>query len=115
MRAFRGQMAAEDALARQANRVLICAADAVTLAARAASSPGGCPDEIAAAADGRRCDLYLLIAARMDRPTPVIPSPRRWRPADCRSAASTAPTMRSFAGLRVRRRRVARQTAMTFA
>jgi HTH-type transcriptional repressor of NAD biosynthesis genes len=62
MRAFRGQMAAEDALARQANRVLICAADAVTLAARAASSPGGCPDEIAAAADGRRCDLYLLIA-----------------------------------------------------
>ena len=54
-------MAAEDALARQANRVLICAADAVTLAARAASSPGGCPDEIAAA-DGRRCDLYLLIA-----------------------------------------------------
>jgi NadR type nicotinamide-nucleotide adenylyltransferase len=34
MRTFRGQMAAEDALARQANRVLICAADAVTLAAR---------------------------------------------------------------------------------
>jgi NadR type nicotinamide-nucleotide adenylyltransferase len=67
MRAFRGQMAAEDALARQANRVLICTADAVTMAAWSESSLAGCPDEIAAAADRRRCDLYLLAGSTEDR------------------------------------------------
>jgi hypothetical protein len=92
--------------------VLICAADAVTLAARAASSPGGCLT-IAAAADGRRCDLYLLPRARMDRPTRVTP----------RATLATADAVRPphgaedarVAGLRVRRCRVARQAAMTFA
>jgi NadR type nicotinamide-nucleotide adenylyltransferase len=69
MRALRGQMAAEDALARQANRVLISAANAVTLAAQGESSLGGCPDEIAAAtADRRRSDLYLLAGSADDLP-----------------------------------------------
>jgi len=66
MHALRGQMAAEDALARQANRVLICAADAVTLAAGGESSLGACPDEIAAAVDRRPCDLYLLAESADD-------------------------------------------------
>jgi HTH-type transcriptional regulator, transcriptional repressor of NAD biosynthesis genes len=60
MPALRGQMAAEDALARQANRVLISAADAVTLTAGNEPSLASCPDEIGAAAGRRRSDLYLL-------------------------------------------------------
>jgi nicotinamide riboside kinase len=68
MRAIRGQMAAEDGLARQANRVLICAADAVTLAALAESSLASCPDEIGTAAGRRHSDLYLLAESADDLP-----------------------------------------------
>jgi len=60
MRLFRGQMAAEDALARQANRVLLCEIDAVIMAAWSEARLGSCPPAIAAAAEERRFDLYLF-------------------------------------------------------
>ena len=60
MRLFRGQMAAEDALARQANRVLLCEADALTMAAWSEAQLGSCPPAIAAAVEERRFDLYLF-------------------------------------------------------
>jgi HTH-type transcriptional repressor of NAD biosynthesis genes len=58
---FRGQRAAEDALARQANRVMLCEADAPTLATWSEAPP-----EIRAAAERRPFDLYLLTES--DRP-----------------------------------------------
>jgi NadR type nicotinamide-nucleotide adenylyltransferase len=60
MRMFAGQMAAEDALARQANRVLLCETDALTMAAWSEARLGSCPPALAAAAERRRFDLYLL-------------------------------------------------------
>jgi nicotinamide riboside kinase len=60
MRMFRGQMAAEDALARQANRVLLCETDALTMAAWSEGRFGCCRPAIVAAAEQRRFDLYLL-------------------------------------------------------
>jgi HTH-type transcriptional regulator, transcriptional repressor of NAD biosynthesis genes len=60
LRLFYGQMAAEDALARQANRVLLCESDALTLAALSEARLGGCPPELRAAAEHRPFDLYLL-------------------------------------------------------
>jgi len=59
-RLIRGQMAAEDALARQADRVLLCAADAATMAAWSEHEVGGCPAELRAAVERRPFDLYLL-------------------------------------------------------
>jgi NadR type nicotinamide-nucleotide adenylyltransferase len=60
LRLFRGQVTAEDALARRANRVLLCEADALTMAAWAEARLGGCPPEIRAAVERRAFDLYLL-------------------------------------------------------
>jgi len=60
LRMFHGQMAAEDALARQANRVLLCETDALTMAVWSETRLGGCPPAITAAAEQRRFDLYLL-------------------------------------------------------
>lgn len=60
LRLFRGQRTAEDALARQANRVLLCEADALTLAIWSDAPP-----EIRMAAERRPFDLYLL--AESDR------------------------------------------------
>jgi HTH-type transcriptional repressor of NAD biosynthesis genes len=60
MRMFAGQMAAEDALAHQAKRVLLCETDALTMAARSEARLGSCPPAITAAAERRRFDLYLL-------------------------------------------------------
>ncbi len=62
LRLFHGQMASEDALARQANRVLLCEADALTMAAWSEARLGSCPPTIAAAVERRRFDLYLLAA-----------------------------------------------------
>jgi HTH-type transcriptional regulator, transcriptional repressor of NAD biosynthesis genes len=60
LRLFRGQVAAEDALTRQANRVLLCEADALTMAAWSEARFGSCPPEVRAAAERRPFDLYLL-------------------------------------------------------
>ena len=60
LRLFQGQMAAEDALARQANRVLLCEADALTLAALSEARLRGCPPDLSATAERRPFDLYLL-------------------------------------------------------
>ncbi len=59
-RIARGQAAAEDALARQANRVLICDTDLLTTTIWSDVLFGDCPDWIAESADQRQYDLYLL-------------------------------------------------------
>lgn len=57
----RGQLASEDALARQANRVLICDTDLLTTTIWSEVLFGGCPDWIRRAALERPYDLYLLL------------------------------------------------------
>ena len=57
----RGQMAAEDALARQANRVLFCDTDLITTIVWSDVLFGNCPAWIAEEADRRSYDLYLLL------------------------------------------------------
>jgi len=56
-----GQHAAEDALARQANRVLFCDTDALTTVIFHRLFYGMAPDCLVAAADSRRYDLYLVL------------------------------------------------------
>jgi HTH-type transcriptional repressor of NAD biosynthesis genes len=60
MRMFAGQIAAEDALARQANRVLLSETDALTMATWSEAQLGSCPPAIVAATEHRRFDLFLL-------------------------------------------------------
>jgi NadR type nicotinamide-nucleotide adenylyltransferase len=57
----RGQLAAEDALARQANRVLICDTDLLTTTIWSDVLFGECPDWIREAATSRQYDLTLLL------------------------------------------------------
>lgn len=80
LRLFRGQMAAEDALARQANRVLLCEADALTMAAWSEARLGACPPALRAAAARQPCDLYLLTES--DRVTDERPCLRLRGPRD---------------------------------
>ena len=72
----RGQLAAEDALARQANRVLFCDSDLITTRIYAEHYLGACPDWVARLGDERRYDLYLLTAADV----PWVADPQRWAP-----------------------------------
>lgn len=57
----RGQVAAEEALARQARRVLICDTDVLTTTIWSEVLFGTCPPEVAAEAERRTYDLYLLL------------------------------------------------------
>lgn len=57
----RGQMAAEDSLARQANRVLICNTDMLITAFWSQEKFGTCPDWILEEAEKRDYDLYLFM------------------------------------------------------
>lgn len=57
----RGQLASEDALARKANRVLVCDTDALTTSIWSDVLFGSCPDEITALAAQRSYDLTLLL------------------------------------------------------
>ncbi len=57
----RGQAASEDALARQANRLLICDTDLLTTCFFANFFLGTCPDWLELEASSRRYDLYLLL------------------------------------------------------
>jgi NadR type nicotinamide-nucleotide adenylyltransferase len=59
----RGQLAAEEALARQANRVLICDTDLLSVWLWCERLFGLCPEWIRAEAGRRRPDLYLLTEA----------------------------------------------------
>jgi HTH-type transcriptional regulator, transcriptional repressor of NAD biosynthesis genes len=56
----RGQAASEEALARQANRVLICDSDAFTTTLYWQLYFGGCPDWVREEAERRTYDLYLV-------------------------------------------------------
>jgi len=60
-RIVRGQLASEDALARQARRVLFCDTDALTTTIWSDWLFGGCPDWIRAVARQRRYALTLLL------------------------------------------------------
>jgi NadR type nicotinamide-nucleotide adenylyltransferase len=56
----RGQAAAEEALARQARRVIICDTDVLTTRIWSEVLFGNCPPEVAAEAERRTYDLYLV-------------------------------------------------------
>ncbi|HOI56241.1 MAG TPA: AAA family ATPase [Phycisphaerae bacterium] len=57
----RGQIAAEEALARQANRILICDTDPLLTTVWSDVLFNGCPDWLHSAAEQRHYDLYLLL------------------------------------------------------
>jgi NadR type nicotinamide-nucleotide adenylyltransferase len=59
----RGQSASEEALARDANRVLICDTDPIVTPLWAEALLGACPSGVRVAARGRRYDLTLLCDA----------------------------------------------------
>jgi NadR type nicotinamide-nucleotide adenylyltransferase len=59
----RGQIASEEALARDANRLLICDTDPIVTPLWADALLGACPDDVRVAARGRRYDLTLLCNA----------------------------------------------------
>jgi HTH-type transcriptional repressor of NAD biosynthesis genes len=61
-RIARGQIASEDALVRQANRVLFSDTDLATTEIYRDLYFGGCPDWIRAAGEERRHDLFLVCA-----------------------------------------------------
>jgi HTH-type transcriptional repressor of NAD biosynthesis genes len=71
-----GQAASEAALARQANRVLICDSDALTTMLYRRLYYGDCPDYLRAAVERERYDLYLLT----DHDTPFVEDPQRNHP-----------------------------------
>ncbi len=56
-----GQIASEDALARDANRLLICDTDLITTTIYSQHYFGKCPKEVEEKADEREYDLYLLL------------------------------------------------------
>ena len=73
----RGQVAAEDAMARQAEAgVLFCDTDPLMTAMYAKLYYGACPDWLARAAGARRHDLYLVT----DVDVPWVPDPQRDMP-----------------------------------
>lgn len=72
----RGQMAAEDALARRANRVLICDTDVLLTTVWSDVLFGTCPDGVRRAAEERAYDLYLLL----DIDAPWIDDKQRFLP-----------------------------------
>jgi HTH-type transcriptional repressor of NAD biosynthesis genes len=77
----RGQMAAEDALARQANRLLICDTDPLTTAIWSEALYGQCAPEVTEAANARRYHLTLLL----DVDVPWIEDPVRYLPENRRA------------------------------
>ena len=75
-RFVRGQIASEEALARQANRVLICDTDVLTTTIWSDWFYGDCPAWIRAEADRRDYDLYLLC----EPDCPWVDDPQRFLP-----------------------------------
>jgi NadR type nicotinamide-nucleotide adenylyltransferase len=80
-RIARGQRAAEEALARDANRVLILDTDLLETVIWSEVLFGSCPDEVRAEAERRTCDLYLLT----DVDVPWVRDPVRYLPDERRS------------------------------
>lgn len=72
-----GHRASEEALARQANRVLFSDTDAVTTVLWSEILFGDCPAWVRELADRRRYDLHLLL----DVDVPWVDDPQRWLPA----------------------------------
>ncbi|MCB9662173.1 MAG: AAA family ATPase [Sandaracinaceae bacterium] len=72
----RGQAASEEALAREARKVLVCDSDALTTALYAHELVGTVPAEVAERADTARYDLTLLTAPDV----PFVPDPQRFLP-----------------------------------
>jgi NadR type nicotinamide-nucleotide adenylyltransferase len=72
----RGQLAAEDALARQANRVLFCDTDAIMTTVYSDLYYGTTPDWLRQAAEERTYDLYLVT----DVDVPWVADPQRDMP-----------------------------------
>lgn len=72
----RGQPAAEDALARHANRVLFCDTDVLTTTIWADELFGRCPEWVRSLADQRTYDLYLLL----DVDVPWVDDRQRYLP-----------------------------------
>lgn len=60
VRLSRGQTAARSALERQANRIVICQLDALTISLLTLIRRGTCPPEIEAASAQQRFDLYIV-------------------------------------------------------
>ena len=75
-RIARGQIAAEEALARQARRVLFCDTDLITTTLWAETLHGHCPEWIRSEAQRRHYDLYLLLSPD----TPWVDDPQRFHP-----------------------------------
>lgn len=72
-RIVRGHTASEDALARQANRVLFLDTDVLTSVLYSELYYGGCPDWVRREAEARRYDLYLVL----DVDVPWVADPQR--------------------------------------
>ncbi len=72
----RGQIAAEEARARQADRVRVCDTSLITTVMWSEILYGGCPQWVRDAADRRRYDLYLLT----DLDVPWVHDPQRCQP-----------------------------------
>lgn len=71
-----GQAAAEDALARQCDRLLVCDTDPLATTLWAQTLLGRCPERVDAIARARRYDLTLLC----DVDVPFVPDPHRYQP-----------------------------------
>ncbi len=71
-----GQIASEDALARQANRVLFCDTDLITTTIWSDVLFGKCPEWIHTQANQRHYDLYLLL----DVDVPWVDDSQRYLP-----------------------------------
>jgi HTH-type transcriptional regulator, transcriptional repressor of NAD biosynthesis genes len=56
-----GQLASEDALAREASRLIVCDTDLITTTIYSQHYFGECPKEVEQKADEREYDLYLLL------------------------------------------------------
>ena len=80
-RIARGQRAAEDALARDANRVLVLDTDLLETTVWSDVLFGGCPEDLRAEAGKRTCDLTLLT----DVDVPWVKDPVRYLPDERRS------------------------------
>ncbi|MBU2552385.1 MAG: AAA family ATPase, partial [Proteobacteria bacterium] len=73
-RIARGQASAEEAMARQANRILFCDTDLITTALYADMFFGRCPGWIRREAERRASDLYLVL----EPDAPFVPDPQRF-------------------------------------
>ena len=76
IRIARGQSAAEQAMARQARRVLFCDTDPLLTTVWAEALIGHCPEPIRALAEAHKHDLYLL----MDIDVPWVNDGQRYFP-----------------------------------